>query len=192
MKTEKTYDVAVIGAGVFGAWIAYRLQQAGRRVVVLDAYGPGNSRASSGGESRIIRMGYGADEIYTRWSIRSLEMWKSFFDQIHQKLFHPTGVLWMARDGDEYANKTMATLEKLGVPFEKMSRPQLEKRYPQIAFGPVTWGLLETRQRSAHGATVRSGGRRAGRRDGNYLLHGGSRDASRQRPVDRAQDPERK
>jgi monomeric sarcosine oxidase len=143
LKTEKTYEVAVIGAGVFGAWIAYRLQQAGRRVVLLDAYGPGNNRASSGGESRIIRMGYGADEIYTRWSIRSLEMWKSFFDQVHQKLFHRTGVLWMARDRDEYANKTMATLEKLGVPFEKMSRPQLEKRYPQIAFGSVTWGLLE-------------------------------------------------
>jgi sarcosine oxidase len=143
LKTEKTYDVAVIGAGVFGAWIAYRLQQAGRSVVVLDAYGPGNSRASSGGESRVIRMGYGADEIYTRWSIRSLEMWKSFFDQIHQKLFHPTGVLWMARDGDEYASKTIAMLEKLSVPFEKMSRPELEKRYPQISFGPVTWGLLE-------------------------------------------------
>ena len=63
MKTRQDHDVAVIGAGVFGAWIAYHLQRSGKTVVLLDAYGAANSRASSGGESRIIRMGYGADEI---------------------------------------------------------------------------------------------------------------------------------
>jgi len=61
-KTNKTYDVAVVGAGVFGAWTAYQLQRTGKRVILLDAYGPGNSRSSSGDESRIMRMGYGADE----------------------------------------------------------------------------------------------------------------------------------
>jgi glycine/D-amino acid oxidase-like deaminating enzyme len=50
---EQTYDVAVIGAGVFGAWTAWHLQRAGQRVVLLDAYGAGNSRASSGGESAV-------------------------------------------------------------------------------------------------------------------------------------------
>jgi len=70
MKTSPTYDVAVIGAGVFGAWIAYHVQRSGKTIALLDAYGAANSRASSGGESRVIRMGYGADAIYTRWSIR--------------------------------------------------------------------------------------------------------------------------
>ncbi len=77
--TAKTYDVAVIGAGVFGAWTAWHLQKAGKKVVLLDAYGAAHSRASSGGESRVIRMGYGADEIYTRWSMRSLKLWQEFF-----------------------------------------------------------------------------------------------------------------
>ena len=144
MKTEKTYDVAVVGAGVFGAWIAYSLQRSGRSVVLVDAHGPGNSRASSGGESRVIRMGYGDEEIYTRWSMRALELWKAFFAQTGQKLFYPTGALFMARDSDEHAFKSLATLEKLGVPFEKLSRPELEKRYPQIDFGPITWAMLET------------------------------------------------
>src|SRR5215831_1724421 len=65
--SEKPYDVIVVGAGVFGAWTAYRLQLAGRRVALLEAYGPGNARASSGGQTRVIRMGYGDQEIYTRW-----------------------------------------------------------------------------------------------------------------------------
>ncbi|MGC2293891.1 MAG: FAD-dependent oxidoreductase, partial [Candidatus Acidiferrales bacterium] len=60
-------DIAVIGSGVFGAWTSYFLQKSGAQVALFDAYGPANSRASSGGESRIIRMGYGSDDIYTHW-----------------------------------------------------------------------------------------------------------------------------
>src|SRR5690242_19946438 len=79
MSGQKTYDVVVVGAGVFGAWAAWHLAKRGKRVVLIEAYGPGHSRASSGGESRIIRMGYGGDELYTRWSQRSLVQWKEFF-----------------------------------------------------------------------------------------------------------------
>ncbi|MGH9841634.1 MAG: FAD-dependent oxidoreductase, partial [Blastocatellia bacterium] len=143
VKTGNNYDVAVIGAGVFGAWIAYQLRQAGKKVALLDAYGAANSRASSGGESRVIRMSYGGDEIYTRWAMRSLTMWKDFFQRAGQQLFHRTGVLWMAREQDPNGVKSVETLQKLGVPFEKLSRLELEKRYPQITFGPVTWGILE-------------------------------------------------
>jgi len=144
MMVDKAYDVAVIGAGSFGAWTAYQLRRAGRIVVLLDAYGPANSRASSGGESRIIRMGYGPDEIYSRWSIRSLTLWQEFFRQAQVPLFHRTGVLWLALEGDAYNQHSLETFLKLGVPHQRRSRAELEKRYPQIALGPVTWGLLET------------------------------------------------
>ena len=143
MKTRPDHDVAVIGAGVFGAWIAYHLQRSGKTVVLLDAYGAANSRASSGGESRVIRMGYGADEIYTRWSMRSLTLWQEFFRHVEEPLFQRTGVLWMARGDNPYAVHSMQTLQKLGVRFEQLSRAELEQRYPQIAFGSVTWGVLE-------------------------------------------------
>jgi len=79
VSSQKTFDVAVIGAGVFGAWTAWHLAKRRQRVVLIDAYGPANARASSGGETRIIRMGYGADELYTLWSQKSLEQWKRFF-----------------------------------------------------------------------------------------------------------------
>ena len=60
------FDVVIVGAGVFGAWTASHFARRDKRVLLVDSYGPGNARASSAGESRIIRMGYGADEIYTR------------------------------------------------------------------------------------------------------------------------------
>src|ERR1700733_15559061 len=97
----KTFDAMVIGAGVFGAWTALQLRRSGRTVALFDAYGAGNNRSSSGGESRILRMGYGADEIYTRWAMRSRDLWTEFFQQIGRpELFQRTEVLWTPRPDD--------------------------------------------------------------------------------------------
>jgi monomeric sarcosine oxidase len=137
------YDVAVIGAGVFGAWTAWHFARRGRRVLLVDAYGPGNARASSAGESRIIRMGYGADELYTRWSQRSLVQWKDFFAATSQALFHETGVLWLAGKDDARVQQTAQTLRRCGVPFQELSRAELDKRYPQIGLDGIDKGLLE-------------------------------------------------
>lgn len=144
MAPGRAFDVAVIGAGVFGAWTAYFLRKSGARVILLDAYGPASARASSGGESRIIRMGYGADEIYTRWSLRALPMWKQFFAQVgRHELFQQTGVLWIAHEGEPYAQATLAALEKSGARFEKIKGAELRRRYPQIVFDDDAWGILE-------------------------------------------------
>jgi sarcosine oxidase len=143
MAENKTFDVAVIGAGVFGAWSAWHLANRGQRVILIDAYGPSNARASSGGETRIIRMGYGADELYTRMSQRSLAQWKKFFAVINQNLFHETGVLWLAGADDSRVRQSMATLKRCDVPFEALERSELERRYPQVSFEQVTRGFLE-------------------------------------------------
>jgi sarcosine oxidase len=143
VSEHKTYDAAVIGAGVFGAWTAWHLAKRGQRVVLVDSYGPGHSRASSGGETRIIRMGYGADERYTRWAQRSLGQWKEFFAAVGQPLFLETGVLWMAGEDDERLRQTKATLRGNGIAFEELDRAALEKRYPQIGLEEIRSGILE-------------------------------------------------
>jgi sarcosine oxidase len=143
VPTSKTYDVAVIGAGVFGAWSAYQLQRTGKRVILLDAYGPANDRASSGDQSRIIRMGYGADEIYTRSAMRSRQLWQDLFTRVDEPLFHQTGVLWLAHHDDPYPVKTAETLAKLGVPLEKLAGNEVAQRYPQIGLAGISWAMLE-------------------------------------------------
>jgi sarcosine oxidase len=144
VPSGKTYDVAVIGAGVFGAWTAYALQKSGASVVLLDAYGPANARASSGGESRIIRMGYGAAEVYTRWSMHALPLWKELFAQAGRpELFQPTGVLWIAHAGEPYAQSTLASLANAKTKFEKLTNADLRTRYPQVVFDADSWGIFE-------------------------------------------------
>jgi sarcosine oxidase len=142
--TAKAYDAVVVGAGVFGCWTAWHLARRGQRVLLVDAYGPANSRASSGGESRIIRMGYGADELYTRWSQRSLVQWKEVLETSGAPLFHATGVLWLAREGDHRILETKATLKRCGVPFEHLNRRDLETTYPQMGLDGIASGILET------------------------------------------------
>ena len=111
----KTFDFAVIGAGCFGAWCAHELLRDGHSVVLLDAYGAAHSRASSGGETRIIRMGYGGDELYTRWSMQSLQQWRELSARLQRPIFHPTGMLWLSGTADGYVRQTQQTLARLGV-----------------------------------------------------------------------------
>src|SRR5689334_4611825 len=140
-----SYDMAVIGAGVFGVWTAYQLKRAGASVLLLDAYGPGNSRASSGGESRIMRLGYGPDEVYTRSAQRSLQLWREFFATFDSPapLFQQTGVLWLAREHDEYCEATLRTLRAVGARCEQLDGAQLAARFPQLDFDGIAWGILE-------------------------------------------------
>ena len=150
MQPHHTFDVAVIGSGVFGAWTAYQLQQSSAEVVLIDAYGPGNSRSSSGGESRIIRIGYGPDEIYSRTAARSLQLWHQFFElrelsttPRQDQLFQNTGVLWLAHPDDLYCEATLKTLDLLEVRHARFHRMELEVLYPQLRFEGIEWGILE-------------------------------------------------
>ena len=130
----RSWDVIVVGAGVFGAWTAWQLRAAGRSVLLVDQYGPANARASSGGESRVIRMSYGPDETYTRFSWRSLAKWKAFFGEVGRpELFQRTGVLWMTKGEDANAAASLRALEASQIPHERLDERELRKRYPQIA-----------------------------------------------------------
>ena len=140
---SKSYDFVIVGAGVFGAWIAYHLRLAGGRVALLDAYGAANARASSGGETRVIRMGYGTDEFYTRWSLRALDQWKKLAEQTKEELFHKTGVLWLSGENDHYIENMLQVLQQNAVVCRRLSAAEIHTRYQQFVFQDVGWGILE-------------------------------------------------
>jgi glycine/D-amino acid oxidase-like deaminating enzyme len=128
---------------VFGSWTALQLARSGARVLIVDQHGPANSRASSGGETRIIRMSYGADEIYTRSALRSLALWKSFFAETGQNLFHECGALFIAPKKDAYLLSTRDTLKRVGWKFDWLNGEDLKKHFPQMVFHPNEAGIYE-------------------------------------------------
>lgn len=124
-------DVAVIGAGVFGGWTALSLREMGHSVVMIDQYGPGNSKSSSGGEVRGMRAGYGDREYYTRWAIAAMEQWKRRGEEFGTQLYFESGVLGVGRTPPSATVR--ASFDKLKFPYEILSRDELSRRWPQIA-----------------------------------------------------------
>ena len=136
--------VAVVGAGAFGGWTALNLLERGARVTLLDAWGPGNSRASSGGETRIMRGTYGPDQPYTKLAARALKLWPKYERHWKRKFLHRNGVLWMASSADDaFERGSLPMLRKAGIKFHELSAPEMKKRWSQINFAGVQWGIFE-------------------------------------------------
>jgi monomeric sarcosine oxidase len=142
-STNRKTHIAVIGAGAFGGWTALYLLRNGAKVTLLDAWGPGNARASSGGETRIIRGTYGPKLEYTRMAARALELWKENERRWNQKLFHRTGVLWMTSPEDAFEKTSLPLLREAGIPYEELSAADARRQFPQINFENVKWCIWE-------------------------------------------------
>src|SRR5262245_20493600 len=133
----------VVGAGVFGAWTAWNLLRKGERVLLLDAWGPAHARASSGGESRITRTAYGADEVYTRMAWDSLADWRWLSERSGLPVFHETGVLFFFPHVEPYVTQSIEVHRRLKLPTEELHRAEMAKRWPQINWDGIEVGLYE-------------------------------------------------
>jgi sarcosine oxidase len=141
---KRKMHIAVVGAGAFGGWTALYLLRRGARVTVLDVWGPGNSRSSSGGETRVLRGTYGPDQPYTELNVRALALWHEHQRRWKRQFLFPIGVLWMAAgDDDAWERGSLELLRRWKIPHQRLSNSQLTKRWPQINFADVAWGIFE-------------------------------------------------
>src|SRR5687767_6187465 len=137
------WDTIVVGAGVFGAWTAWHLRKAGQRVLLLDASGPANARASSGGESRMTRTIYGADDVYTRMAWDSLADWRWLSSRAGLPILHATGVLMFFGRREPFVDQSLEAHRRLGLRLDVLDGAELRRRYPQVAWNGVEVGLFE-------------------------------------------------
>jgi len=136
--------IAVVGAGAFGGWTALHLLEHGARVTLVDAWGPGNSRSSSGGETRIMRGTYGPDQPYTELAARALKLWQKYERRWKRTFLHRSGVLWMVSGRDEaFERGSIEMLKDARIKFEELSVAKMKKRWPQINFDDIRWGIFE-------------------------------------------------
>jgi glycine/D-amino acid oxidase-like deaminating enzyme len=143
MRKKGGEHVAVVGAGVFGAWTAHHLQQLGHKVTLIDAWGPAHSRASSGGESRLTRAAYGKDAIYTRMAMDSLAQWKALSAISGLPIFVPCGVLFFFPTEEPYVRDSVAAHKKFGLPTDVLTQAEMARRFPMIDFDGISIGLHE-------------------------------------------------
>jgi sarcosine oxidase len=136
--------IVVVGAGAFGGWTALELRRRGARVTLVDAWGPGNARASSGGETRVIRATYGARAVYTKMAARAMQLWQAHDAKWQRGFFRKTGALWMFGKDDAFGRASASTVRAQGLPIEELTPQAAAKRFPQIAFDDsITSALWE-------------------------------------------------
>ncbi len=132
-QLSKSNSIAVVGAGAFGGWTALYLLRQGFKVTLVDAWGAGNSRSSSGDETRVIRSTYGANELYFDLNVRALELWKENQIAFSKKLFHNTGVLWFCyEDETPLVDDSIPFTKKHNMLYDRLTNVELQKRFPIV------------------------------------------------------------
>lgn len=142
-RTAKPADVVVIGAGAFGGWTALRLREMGHSVTLVDAYGPGNARATSGDETRQIRIGYGGREVYSRWVMRGMDLWREREREFGRTLLSNAGRLQLATEFNAGLRASRDVFSRLKVDHEVMTAADMRRRWPQLEPGEMSAGLYE-------------------------------------------------
>ena len=160
--------VTVVGAGAFGGWSALWLLRAGYKVTLIDAWGAGNSRSSSGDETRVIRSTYGDNGFYFDLNVRALSLWKEHQALWNTKLFYNVGVLWFCyHEKNPLVDASTPFAKKHHMEYEYLSVADIQKRYPMVHTGNLShaWhdpygGYLKAREatQAVQEAFVNEGG----------------------------------
>jgi glycine/D-amino acid oxidase-like deaminating enzyme len=147
---KSSMHVVVVGAGAWGGWTAYHLRSRGVRVTLIDAYGPGNSKATSGDETRGIRSSYGdraVGDLWTPWARSAISRWRLFEEEwgpaFRTKFFHHTGDVIMRTATEPFITKTVELWKANNVPHEVLTGDEARKRWPVIKADDITIAITE-------------------------------------------------
>jgi sarcosine oxidase len=168
----------IVGAGTFGASLAWWLARRGHEVVLVDQFAPGDERATSGGETRLIRCAHGADADYAAMARRAWTLWRELEADAGESLLVECGLSWFAHREDGWEAESLRVLGELAVPAVRESVAEAARRFPGLRGDDLTWVLHEpdagvvraqqavralAAQAAAHGASlVRARARPAG------------------------------
>ncbi len=141
--TERPGHVVVIGAGILGASIAWRIAQRGVRVTVIDKAGPGSGASSHS----FAWINAGAKEPigYHNLNRRSLELWTRFAEELAPGgRIDEIGLRWGGKvswESDPAAADALVArvrqLQSWGYPTRLIDAGELARLEPALDIGPV-------------------------------------------------------
>jgi glycine/D-amino acid oxidase-like deaminating enzyme len=152
-------SASIVGSGIFGASLAYRLARDGWEVTLYERHAPGHAAAASGGESRLIRYSHGADHWYARSAWRSRELWRELEAETGRELLVESGIAWFAHSADGWEARSERVLRAEGIPVERLEPEAGRELFPSFEPGELSFILWEPsagvlRARDATLATV--------------------------------------
>lgn len=159
----------VVGAGSFGASLAWTLARQGVAVTLIDQFEPGDPRATSGGETRLIRCSHGADREYSTMARRARDLWRELEAESGEDVLVEQGVAWFAHREDGWETHSERTLHELGIPCERVEGADL---FPSFNGDDVLFTLFEPEAGALRAARAVQALARQAREHGAHLVHG--------------------
>jgi glycine/D-amino acid oxidase-like deaminating enzyme len=91
-----------------------------------------------------MRGTYGPDQPYTAMAARALTLWAKYERRWKRRFLHRSGVLWMASGQDDaFESGSVEALRSAKIKFQELSAAQMKKRWPQVNFEGIQWGIFE-------------------------------------------------
>jgi len=142
--------IIVVGAGAFGGWTALHLRRLGADVTLVDMWGPGNSRATSGDETRGVRSSYGDrphGELWMQWARVAMQRWtdwdREYAKPLKMQVFFRTGDVILRSDDEPFTKTTREWWVKNQIPHEVLPVDEVRRRWPQFDLTDVQVALYE-------------------------------------------------
>lgn len=136
---QSSFDVIVVGAGIFGLATASELAARSKRVAVIDRFGSGHQATSSTGRSRGIRIAYD-HPFYVNLAQDAIRRWKDLETESAQQILHLTGQVDFGREA-KLAAIASAVREAGGV-IDELDAQGLNRRLPHLVTSSRDKGLF--------------------------------------------------
>jgi sarcosine oxidase len=165
------YNVIVLRIGGMGSATAYHLAGRGLQVLGLEQFDIPNTRGSSHGITRIIRLAYYEHPDYIPLLVRAYELWRHFERQFGKPLLHITGSIDAGTPDSEVFARSRRSCELYGLRHELLPSSELTRRFPAYNLpsemmavlqadggfpAPERWIVAHTQMAQAHGAEIHS------------------------------------
>src|SRR5947208_3663654 len=147
-SSARTADVVVIGGGVIGCAIAFRLAQAHLKVVVLERGEPGGE-ASGAAAGMIAPQGEMVNfDAFFELCAASRDLYPSFVEEVEELSgetvgYRRDGILMVAAD-DQHSREleeVSRSQTRQGLPLERLTAESVHERVPGLS-PAVRWGLF--------------------------------------------------
>jgi sarcosine oxidase len=139
----KSFDVAVLGVGGMGSAACLRLAEAGRSVLGVERFSIPNTRGSSHGATRILRLGLHESAKYVPLVRRAVELWDELGARTDQQIFHRIGSLDISTPEGPIFRGSLGACERCDIPHEVLDAREIRARHPALNPAPDMMAVFQ-------------------------------------------------